>query len=465
MGFVKKKGIVSVTGLLAITMIAGTVTINAQSQKKEKLSMNIPDAGIAVALKNYDNKDENKKAEISAIMKDKVKEAQPQAEQQTDAAQPETQAQTPAQTSIYDTLAMSQVEDYVNVRALPNTDAEIVGKIYNNCAATIIGTEGDWYKIKSGNVEGYINSQYFVTGEQAKAIATQCGFVNATVKTETLNVRESQNTDSRVLTQLPEGETYDVIQYGDGWVYLSVDGDIQGWVSMEFVDIDVKYNTALTLQEEQEKIAEEQKRAEEAAEAERLAKEAQAQKEAEEAKKAKEAEAARIKEQEKKSQAAANAAKNETPKASSNNNSNASKQVKEEPVQSTANVDTSSSSALRNAVVAYALQFVGNPYVYGGTSLTNGTDCSGFTMSVYAHFGYGLPHQSGSQSGCGVAVSTSSLLPGDLLFYSDGSGNGISHVALYIGNGQIVHASTPATGIKVSGAFYRTPMCAVRIIN
>ena len=448
----KKKGIVSVTGLLAITMIAGTVTINAQSQKKEKLSMNIPDAGIAVALKNYDNKDENKKAEISAIMKDKVKEAQPQAEQQTDAAQPETQAQTPAQTSIYDTLAMSQVEDYVNVRALPNTDAEIVGKIYNNCAATIIGTEGDWYKIKSGNVEGYINSQYFVTGEQAKAIATQCGFVNATVKTETLNVRESQNTDSRVLTQLPEGETYDVIQYGDGWVYLSVDGDIQGWVSMEFVDIDVKYNTALTLQEEQEKIAEEQKRAEEAAEAERLAKEAQAQKEAEEAKKAKEAEAARIKEQEKKSQA-------------SNNNSNASKQVKEEPVQSTANVDTSSSSALRNAVVAYALQFVGNPYVYGGTSLTNGTDCSGFTMSVYAHFGYGLPHQSGSQSGCGVAVSTSSLLPGDLLFYSDGSGNGISHVALYIGNGQIVHASTPATGIKVSGAFYRTPMCAVRIIN
>ena len=242
----KKKGIVSVTGLLAITMIAGTVTINAQSQKKEKLSMNIPDAGIAVALKNYDNKDENKKAEISAIMKDKVKEAQPQAEQQTDAAQPETQAQTPAQTSIYDTLAMSQVEDYVNVRALPNTDAEIVGKIYNNCAATIIGTEGDWYKIKSGNVEGYINSQYFVTGEQAKAIATQCGFVNATVKTETLNVRESQNTDSRVLTQLPEGETYDVIQYGDGWVYLSVDGDIQGWVSMEFVDIDVKYNTALS---------------------------------------------------------------------------------------------------------------------------------------------------------------------------------------------------------------------------
>ena len=127
--------------------------------------------------------------------------------------------------------------------------------------------------------------------------------MNATVKTETLNVRESQNTDSRVLTQLPEGETYDVIQYGDGWVYLSVDGDIQGWVSMEFVDIDVKYNTALTLQEEQEKIAEEQKRAEEAAEAERLAKEAQAQKEAEEAKKAKEAEAARIKEQEKKSQA------------------------------------------------------------------------------------------------------------------------------------------------------------------
>lgn len=114
--------------------------------------------------------------------------------------------------------------------------------------------------------------------------------------------------------------------------------------------------------------------------------------------------------------------------------------------------------------MAYALQFVGNPYVYGGTSLTNGTDCSGFTMSVYSYFGYSLPHQSGMQSGYGTPVSTDSLLPGDLLFYSSG-GRGIGHVALYIGNGQVVHASTPATGIKISSAFYRTPICARRLIQ
>ena len=119
---------------------------------------------------------------------------------------------------------------------------------------------------------------------------------------------------------------------------------------------------------------------------------------------------------------------------------------------------------MQSAVVAYALQFVGNPYVYGGSSLTNGTDCSGFTMAVYAHFGYGLPHSSGSQSGCGYAVSLDSLQPGDLLFYTNDGGSGIGHVALYIGGGQIVHASTPATGIKVSSAFYRTPVAARRIV-
>ncbi len=96
--------------------------------------------------------------------------------------------------------------------------------------------------------------------------------------------------------------------------------------------------------------------------------------------------------------------------------------------------------------------------------MTNGTDCSGFTMSVYNYFGYSLPHSSSSQSGSGVSVSLNSLLPGDLLFYSNG-GSGIGHVALYIGNGQIIHASTEKTGIIVSNAFYRTPVSAKRVIN
>ena len=114
------------------------------------------------------------------------------------------------------------------------------------------------------------------------------------------------------------------------------------------------------------------------------------------------------------------------------------------------------------AIVAYAKQFLGNPYVYGGASLTNGTDCSGFTMSVYAHFGYGLSRSSYTQVNNGRAVSMSSLQPGDLLFYKYG-GSTISHVAIYIGGGQIIHASTEETGIIISGM--GSPCAARRIIG
>ena len=473
MGFVKKR-ILSVTGLLAVSMIAGTVTINAQSQKKTKVAVNIPSAGIAVALDNYDIQDEAKKAELTSLMNQKVatpnqeedkkdaadntdKNKENETDKETEKAE-EKKAEQPK--TVYDTMAMSQVEDYVNVRALPSTDADIVGKIYNNCAAKIVGVEGEWYKIESGNVTGYIYSKYFVTGEEAKAVAIQQGYVNATVTTETLNVRDGQGTDAKLLTQLPEGEVYDVIQYGDGWVYLNVDEDIQGWVSMDYVDIDVKYATALTLEEEQAKIAEEERKAAEAAEAERLAREA---KEAEEAEQARRAAAAEQAAAAKRAERARQAEETQQTQTQTSRQSNYEEET-QAPVQSEPTYDSSSSSAMRNAVVAYALQFVGNPYVYGGSSLTNGTDCSGFTMAVYQHFGISLPHQSGSQSGYGVQVSTDSLLPGDLLFYTSG-GSGIGHVALYIGNGQVVHASTPATGIKVSSAFYRTPVSAVRLIQ
>ncbi len=114
-------------------------------------------------------------------------------------------------------------------------------------------------------------------------------------------------------------------------------------------------------------------------------------------------------------------------------------------------------------LVSYAEQFLGNPYVWGGTSLTNGTDCSGFTMSVYAHFGYSLSRTSAAQSNNGTRVSLDELQPGDLLFYNHGSS--IGHVAIYIGNGQIIHASTEKTGIIISNAFYTTPACATRILN
>lgn len=113
------------------------------------------------------------------------------------------------------------------------------------------------------------------------------------------------------------------------------------------------------------------------------------------------------------------------------------------------------------SLVQTALSYVGGRYVWGGTSLTNGVDCSGFTMQIMAKYGVHLPHSSRGQAGYGRSVSTSELQPGDLIFY--GSGSSISHVAIYIGNGQIVHASNSRDGIKVSNAFYRTPICCRRM--
>lgn len=108
----------------------------------------------------------------------------------------------------------------------------------------------------------------------------------------------------------------------------------------------------------------------------------------------------------------------------------------------------------RQGIVDFALQFVGNPYVYGGTSLTNGADCSGFVMSVFAEFGYELPRVAAAQCSASEKKSVADIEAGDLVFYGEGC---IDHVALYIGDGKIVHASTAATGIKVSDYDYRTP--------
>lgn len=120
-------------------------------------------------------------------------------------------------------------------------------------------------------------------------------------------------------------------------------------------------------------------------------------------------------------------------------------------------------SDVRVDLVEYAKQFVGNPYVWGGTSLTKGADCSGFVLSVFKNYGISLSHSSRAQANEGTKISTSELMPGDLVFYGNSSGT-INHVAIYIGNGQVVHASSKKTGIKISKYNYRTPVKAVRVL-
>lgn len=120
-------------------------------------------------------------------------------------------------------------------------------------------------------------------------------------------------------------------------------------------------------------------------------------------------------------------------------------------------------SDVRVDLCQYAKQFLGNPYVWGGTSLTKGADCSGFVLSVFGKYGVSLPHSSRAQSGMGTSISASELQPGDLVFYA--KGGTVNHVAIYIGGGQVIHASSPKTGIKISAYNYRTPHKMVRILQ
>lgn len=120
-------------------------------------------------------------------------------------------------------------------------------------------------------------------------------------------------------------------------------------------------------------------------------------------------------------------------------------------------------SDVRVDICQYAKEFLGNPYVWGGTSLTKGADCSGFVLSVFKKYGVSLPHSSRAQANCGTTIKVSEAKPGDLIFY--GKGKTINHVAIYIGNGQVIHASNPKTGIRISNVSYRSPFKAVRILQ
>jgi cell wall-associated NlpC family hydrolase len=342
--------------------------------------------------------------------------------------------------SPYEDLGVSVADNYVNVRSKPSTDSEVVGKLYKGCAADILERlEGDWVKIKSGDVEGYIASNFLAIGEAAEVMVDEYATKWATVNTQTLRVREKQSTDSKILTLIPQGETYVVVKEHDEWVELllgsddDTGNDFTGFVSKDLIDIKVEFKYAISVEEEN-RIRLEQEEAERA-EAERKTKLAQ--------------EKAEKKEKDRK----AAEAKNEQ-KESSNDNSTNSSQTP---------ISNASGSKLLNEITSYAQKFVGNSYQWGGESLTRGADCSGFVRAVYADFGYSLPRVSRDQASSGKRVSLDELLPGDLLFYTN-SGGSVNHVAMYIGNGMIVHAANSRQGIIRSQYNYRDIYCARRII-
>ncbi len=290
----------------------------------------------------------------------------------------------------YSNLLVSKVNNYLNVRSSPTQDegmGNVIGKLPSRAAAEILETseDGQWYKIKSGNITGYVSAdpQYIATGQEARDLALQEAALMAVVKVDGLRVRTEPSTESKIWTQLSMEEKYPVIDQLDGWVQIELDtgeDTDNAYISTRDNNVEVRY--AL-------------------------------------------------------------------PEA-----------IKFSPLEEQANAEMSR----RTQIVNYALQFVGNPYVWGGTSLTNGADCSGFTMKVMEHFGISLPHYSGSQAKMGRAVSSSEMRPGDLIFYANSSGT-VNHVAMYIGNGQIVHAASRRSGIRISTWNYRQPKTIRNVID
>ncbi len=276
----------------------------------------------------------------------------------------------------YENLVISKVDNYLNIRSTPEEDGykNVIGKMPSKAAGEILETLDGWYKIKSGNITGYISAQYTATGQTAKDIAMEEAELMAVVNTDMLNVRTEPSTESTIWTQISKEERYPVVEQLDGWVQIELDTEDsdKAYISTRDNNVEVRYALA--------------------------------------------------------------------------------EAIKFSPVEEAAQA----SMSRRSQIVNYALKFVGNPYVWGGTSLTNGADCSGFTMQVLKEFGVSLPHYSGSQAKMGKSISSSEMRPGDLIFYANSRGV-VNHVAMYIGNGQIVHAASKRSGIKISTWNYRSP--------
>lgn len=313
--------------------------------------------------------------------------------------------------SEYANLAIAQVTDYVNVRSLPSTDGEIVGKIYNGSVAQVLATAGDnddWFQIISGDVEGFIKAEYFLYGEEAEAVIDQYVTYYATVLADRLNVREEQSADSRRIGYIDNGENVKVVEDCGDWLKVQYTDSKQGYVSAEYVSVHEEFVYAKSIEEERREEAERQALAARAQEAEQS-----------------------------------------TPEVIGD-------------ITFPTNQYTSNEE-LRTAIVDYAMQYLGNKYMHGGRSLASGTDCSGFTCYIYKDFGYSLSRTPGGQySTNGRSVSYDEIQPGDIICYGKSK---CTHVGLYIGDGQIIHSANSRKGVIISAADYDNILAIKNVID
>ena len=303
----------------------------------------------------------------------------------------------------YENFAIANVAyDFINVRGGAGVNYEVVGKMYNKSVAEIIEeceeADGLWFHVTSGNVEGYIKAEYFIYGDDVADAIEDSIIRYAVVKVNVLNVRDEADIEGERLGYLTAGEKVLILDSEDGWYKVQYTDDKTGYISAEFVGIEEEFISAKSIEEEKKELEEKKKKEE--------------------------------RERQK----------------------NAAQQTVVEDVTFAVTAPASNYSTnpeLRQAIIDYAMQYVGNRYVPAGQSLAGGTDCSGFTCYVYRDFGYSLSRTpSGQLQTAGRSISLAEAQPGDIICYS--YGGGCSHVALYIGNGQIVHEANSRMGCVVS---------------
>ncbi len=302
----------------------------------------------------------------------------------------------------------NKVDTYLNVRKKPSTSGKIVGKMTKNAGCHIYKIKKGWAKMVSGEVNGWVKASYLTTDKKAEELATEVGRDCVEIQADSLRVRALPTTDAPIYSIVSIGEEF-VIKKRNLTLDFIKKVIKKEKISKEFIERAGGYTAieqsmadfiCIYVDDEYAFVAKEY-----------------------------------VKEQ-----------------------YSLKRAVKVKTVSASQSEGVSSSQA---SIAEYAKQFLGNPYVWGGTSLTNGADCSGFVMALYQRYGYYLPHNAAAQSG--VTRSVSSPKPGDLFFYSNGSR--INHVAMYIGGGMVIHASNERDGIKISNAYYRHPVKIGRVMN
>lgn len=330
-------------------------------------------------------------------------------------AETETISENTALESEYANFAIADVEHYVNVRNAPDTEGEIVGKIYDGAVAQILssaGENGEWFQIISGSVEGYIKAEFFIYGDAAAAVIDDYVTRYAVVQADRLNVRKEPDTLADRIGYLDNGEKVKYLEVCGEWVKVQYTENKTGYVSGEYVTLIEEFVYAKSMEEERAEL-----------EAQRLLAEREA-----------------ISEQ--------TAPENV---------------ITAVPSEHTEYADN---AELRAAIVEYAMQYLGNVYVHGGKSLAEGTDCSGFTCFIYADFGYSISRTpQGQLSSAGRSIDYSEIQPGDIICYTSNGGKSCTHVGLYIGDGQIIHAANSRKGVITGEADYSTIMGVKNVID